>query len=149
GCGDGNQISLIRHPLYLGLDVSRTAIDRCRDRFRYDPAKSFLWYDPARTINIANFLQADLTLSLDVLYHLVEDDVYRRYQNDLFGTSRRFVIIYSSDSEDRSTVPHVRHRRFTTDVERDFPDFRLIDRIGNRYPEQSFCSFFVYERIPR
>jgi hypothetical protein len=146
GCGDGNQLQLAAYPLYLGLDVSKTAIDRCRERFRGDDTKSFVWYDPARTINIANFLNADLTLSLDVIYHLVEDDIYRRYLRNLFSTSRRFVIIYSSDSAAKSATPHVHHRRFTNDVERDFADFRQIDRIDNRYPEQSFCSFFIYER---
>ena len=146
GCGDGNQLQLAAYPSYLGLDVSKTAIDRCRDRFEADDTKSFLWYDPARTINIANFLEADLTLSLDVIYHLVEDDIYRRYLRDLFSTSRRFVIIYSSNGEERSTAPHVRHRLFSADVTRDFHEFRLINRIANRYPEQSFCSFFMYER---
>ena len=146
GCGDGNQLKLAAYPLYLGLDVSKTAIDRCRERFEGDDTKSFLWYDPARTINIANFLNADLTLSLDVLYHLVEDDVYWRYLRDLFSTSRRFVIIYSSDGEAKSAIPHVRHRPLTVDVARHCPEFRLLDRIANRYPEQSFCSFFIYER---
>lgn len=147
GCGDGNQLGLATYPLYLGLDVSKTAIDLCRERFHGDDTKSFLWYDPGRTINIGNFLQGELTLSLDVLYHLVEDGIYRRYLRDLFSTSRRFVIIYSSDSDDGSTAQHVRRRRFTLDVERDFTDFRPIDRIDNRYPEQSFSSFFIYERV--
>lgn len=146
GCGDGNQLQLAAYPLYLGLDVSKTAIDRCRERFKGDDTKSFLWYDPSRTINIANFLEADLTLSLDVIYHLIEDDIYWCHLRDLFSTSRRFVIIYSSDSEGKSMAPHVRHRPFTVDVTRDFPDFRLIDRIANRYPQQSFCSFFIFER---
>jgi SAM-dependent methyltransferase len=146
GCGDGNQLELARYPRYLGLDVSKTAIDRCRERFNGDDTKSFLWYDPARTSNIANFLNADLTLSLDVIYHLVEDQIYCCYLRNLFCTSRRFVIIYSSDMDDKSAAPHVRHRRFTTDVHRDFTNFRQINRIDNRYPEQSFCSFFIYER---
>lgn len=145
GCGDGNQLRLAAYPLYLGLDVSKTAIDRCRERFKGDDTKSFLWYDPARTINIANFLNADLSLSLDVIYHLVEDDIYRRYLRDLFSTSRRFVIVYSSDNEG-AVAPHVRHRPFTRDVARDFSDFQPIDRIANRYPDQSFCSFFIFER---
>jgi hypothetical protein len=138
---------LARYPLYLGLDVSKTAIDLCRERFHGDASKSFLWYDAERTVNIANFLQAELTLSLDVLYHLVEDAIYERYLRDLFSTSRRFVIVYSSDCDDRSTAPHVRRRRFTTDVERDFSDFKLMSRIDNRYPEQSFSNFYVYERV--
>ncbi len=28
GCGDGNQLSLAQYPSYIGLDVSRSAIER-------------------------------------------------------------------------------------------------------------------------
>jgi SAM-dependent methyltransferase len=146
GCGDGNQLELADYPSYLGLDVAATAIDLCRRRYAGDRTKSFLWYDPERTVNLANFLSGDLTLSLDVIYHLVEDRPYRSYLGNLFSAAQRFVIVYSSDREDGAAAPHVRHRRFTADVERDFPDFRLLRRIENRYPERSFCSFFIYER---
>ena len=30
GCGDGHQLSLARYPRYLGIDVSRFAIARCK-----------------------------------------------------------------------------------------------------------------------
>ncbi len=146
GCGDGNQLSLAQYPSYLGLDVSRTAIDTCRECFRHDPTKSFLWYDPLRTVNLDRFVQVDLTLSLDVIYHLVEEEPYRKYLTDLFSMSRRYVIAYSSDFEGRAPLPHIRHRNFTADLKRDFPAFRLIERIDNRYPENSLCSFFIYER---
>ncbi|HVZ33768.1 MAG TPA: class I SAM-dependent methyltransferase, partial [Polyangiaceae bacterium] len=33
GCGDGNQLALAEYPRYLGLDVSKTAIDLCVQRF--------------------------------------------------------------------------------------------------------------------
>jgi hypothetical protein len=33
GCGDGNQISLVEYPRYLGLDISKSAISRCRKNF--------------------------------------------------------------------------------------------------------------------
>jgi SAM-dependent methyltransferase len=146
GCGDGHQLGLAEYPSYLGLDVSKSAIDICHQRFRGDPTKSFLWYDPARTINLANFIKADLTLSLDVIYHLTEDHVYARYLEDLFSTSLKYVIVYSSDREGGRSVPHVRHRNFTRDVTRDQAGFRLIGSIENRYPEQSSSSFFLYER---
>lgn len=147
GCGDGNQLGLADYPSYLGLDVSAKAIDLCHARFAGDRTKSFLWHDPRRMVNLQNFVTADLTLSLDVIYHLVEDAAYLSYLDNLFSTARRFVILYSSDGDDASSVAHVRHRRFTIDVERAYPEFRLTDRIENRYPEQSFCSFFFYEKI--
>jgi len=147
GCGDGSQLALAQYPRYLGLDVSRTAIDLCARRFAKNASKSFLWYDPTRAVNLAGFISADLTLSLDVIYHLLEDEVYSRYLRDLFSTARRFVIIYSSDSEERLAAPHVRHRRFTRDVERDYPNFRLVRRIDNPHREQTFADFFIYERV--
>lgn len=48
GCGDGNQLALANYPSYIGLDVSRTALDRCLTRFAADPTKSFAWYNTQR-----------------------------------------------------------------------------------------------------
>ncbi len=146
GCGDGRQLRLAEYPLYLGQDVSMAAVKKCREAYRDDATKSFLWYDPADTPNIAAFLNADLTLSLDVVYHLVEDRVYERYLSDLFAASRRFVIVYSSNIDRAGNLPHVKHREFTVDVERLISGFRLARTIENRYPEQSPCRFFVFER---
>jgi hypothetical protein len=42
GCGDGAQLSLADYPSYVGLEVSRSAIARCRHPFAGDAAKSFL-----------------------------------------------------------------------------------------------------------
>lgn len=42
GCGDGNQLTLAKYPSYLGLDVSASAIARCRETFKADLSKSFL-----------------------------------------------------------------------------------------------------------
>src|ERR1700733_9306823 len=36
GCGDGNQLSLADYSSYIGLDVSRSAIERCQHRFATD-----------------------------------------------------------------------------------------------------------------
>ena len=100
----------------------------------------------------------DLALSLDVIYHLVEDDVYENYMAQLFQASQRFVIIYSSNSDSVTTpthVHHVRHREFTRWVAEERPDsWRLIKRIPNRYPfdesdpqNTSFSDFYIFERI--
>ena len=35
--------------------------------------------------------------SLDVIYHLVEDEILKSYMTTLFGTARKLVIIYSSN----------------------------------------------------
>jgi SAM-dependent methyltransferase len=150
GCGDGNQLSLARYPRYVGLDVSRKALEMCMGRFASDQTKSFFLYEPRCFRDNAGVFAADCTLSLDVLYHLIEDGVYEKYLADLFGAARRFVGIYSSDRTDLAVAlrqaAHVRHRHFTADVAARFTGFRLRTHVPNRYPERSFASFYIYER---
>jgi SAM-dependent methyltransferase len=148
GCGDGLQLALAEYPSYVGVDISRTAVELCRRRFAGDPTKSFLWLgDPDRGAGGA-LPTADLALSLDVIYHLLEDEVYQRYLADLFGAARRYVIVYSSNREDRARAAHVRHRAFLRDVQAWFPEFRLVRKVDNPLPEQSFADFYVFSRDP-
>jgi SAM-dependent methyltransferase len=147
GCGDGLQLALAEYPHYLGIDVSRTAIELCRKRFAGDSRKTFQWHGGADRGNVAASPQADLALSLDVIYHLLEDDVYHRYLEDLFGAAKRHVIIYSSNREDHGSAAHVRHRAFLRDVEAGFPQFCLLRRIDNALPGQSFADFYIFSRV--
>ena len=147
GCGDGLQLTLAEYPRYLGVDVSRTAIELCRRRFAGDSTKTFLWQGDTDRATASALPTADLALSLDVIYHLLEDDVYRRYLADLFRAAGRHVIIYSSNRVDPTSAAHVRHRAFLPDVEAGFPEFRLLCRIKNDLPAQSFADFYVFSRI--
>lgn len=151
GCGDGRQLALADYPQYVGLDVSPSAIARCRERFRDDPSKSFFLYDPTCFVDRAGVFRADLVLSLDVLYHLVEDPVFEAHLRHAFGAARRFVIVYASDF-DAPVAPHVRHRHFTPWLAEAFPEWRLVRRIENPFPKRergdagSFAEFFVFAR---
>lgn len=42
GCGDGNQLSLLQVPGYTGVDVSRSAVEKCRSKFKDDSTKKFV-----------------------------------------------------------------------------------------------------------
>jgi len=147
GCGDGNQLRLAVYPRYLGFDVSETAVASCRRLFADDGTKSF-----AVVVSYAGE-QVDLALSLDVIYHLVEDDVFEAHMRTLFAAARRFVIVYSSDVDDRSrSRPHVRHREFTRWVAQHEPSWFLEERVANRYPgdpsahQGSAADFYVFRR---
>lgn len=150
GSGDGNQVSLMRYDRYVGFDVSLESIKICRGMFEGDVSKRFELYDDYQGE------RADLSLSLDVIYHLVEDSVYKDYMEKLFYSSDRFVIIYSSNVESDSvalTLPHVKHRKFSSWVEHNFPEWRLVKYIPNKYPysngdgEGSFADFFIYSKV--
>ena len=111
GCGDGSQLAMLRCPDYLGLDVSATAVATCRERFHDDGRKRF-----ALTSEQAG-ASADMTLSLDVVYHLVEDTVFDDYMRALFASARRFVAVYASNHDAAGPSVHVRHRKFTDWIE--------------------------------
>jgi hypothetical protein len=148
GCGDGNQLQLTPYPSYTGFDVSETAIGKCREMFKGDASKTF------RLVDQYSGEKADLTLSLDVIYHLVEDDVFESYMRRLFASADRYVIVYSSNTDDNRGYEgsHVRHRHVTKWIEAHMKDWRLLQHIPNKHPykgdyrEGSFADFFAYTR---
>ncbi|MBK8965583.1 MAG: class I SAM-dependent methyltransferase [Saprospiraceae bacterium] len=143
GCGDGRQVQRATYPDYLGLDVAPSAIQRCRDLFAADPNKRFLVYDPCRFDPAG--LKAELGLSIEVLFHLTEDDLYHRYLEHLFGAATRWVVIFAPDEPDQTggQFPHLRPRRFTRDVP---AGWRLQRRDTNPHRDISMSDFFVFEK---
>lgn len=147
GCGDGNQLSLAEYPRYVGMDISQTAIDLCKLRFRDDPTKSFFLYDGARFVDRAGLFTADLALSLDVVFHLVEDLVFETYMAHLFAAGQLYVVVYSTNSSIGGTAPHVRHRQFTSWVEDNCPQWRLEQLVEGPNSDVGRADFFVYRRL--
>lgn len=142
GCGDGNQLTSSKYPSYIGFDVSETVVGRCREIFKGDAFKRF------DVIGNYRGESAELTLSLDVLYHLVEDSVFIEYMARLFSSSEKFVIIYSNNTDENNcgNKPHVRFRKFTTWIEGNTRDWKLIEVIENRHRQGSTADFFIYEK---
>jgi hypothetical protein len=147
GSGDGAQLALAKYPSYTGIDVSARAIEMCRAKFAKDPTKQFFHTSTAE----AATARADLALSLDVIFHLVEDDIYNTYMSRLVQAGRRFICVYSSNVEKFVTAPHVRHRCFTDWIANHAPSWKLIEQIPNPYPEDperpedtSFADFYFF-----
>jgi cyclopropane fatty-acyl-phospholipid synthase-like methyltransferase len=145
GCGDGSQLVLYDFPMYTGLDVSSNIIDRNTSKF--NPQKYVFLPYPS---DVHGF---DLSLSIDVIYHLLEDDVYNDYMNALFNASNRFVIIYSTnDPFIDNQAKHIKHRRFTDWIKIHKPIWELIKVKKNDYPYKgdtvtgSHCDFYIYKK---
>ena len=145
GCGDGTQLALAEYPGYVGVDVSAAAIELCRTRFAGDATKTFRLQQNGETGGLREV--ADLALSLDVIYHLLEDDVYAAYLDQLFRAAKRWVIVYSSNREETVRARHVRHRPFVDDVLRRHPQFELARKVDNPRPAESFADFYVFRRV--
>jgi hypothetical protein len=127
--------------------VSRSAIALCKRRFAGDPAKSFFRYDGACFVDQAGLFTAEAAISLDVIYHLTEDEVFETYLGHLFAAAERFVVVYSTNAGMTGTAPHVRHRRFTGWVEAHCPGWRLEQVTPGPDTGPGRADFFVYGRI--
>lgn len=142
GCGDGNQLKLAEYPSYIGFDVSPDAIEICKKNFENDKTKQF------KLVKNYNNEKAQLTLSLDVIYHLLEDSIYEKYMHKLFNSSEKYVIIYSSDFEEKQDF-HERRRKFSSWIESNMPQWKLIEKIQNKFPftgtSGSLSDFYIYE----
>lgn len=148
GSGDGAQLELATYPQYTGVDVSTTALDMTRRKFADNPSMRFL-----HTTDVTADDRAELALSLDVIYHLVEDEVFHTYMEQLIDHAAKYAIVYASNEDKAWPDPHVRHRAFTRWVEQNRGDFNLVETIPNAYaysaddPENtSFADFYVFAR---
>jgi SAM-dependent methyltransferase len=144
GCGDASQLALLTPPAdYVGVDISPDVLARCASLF---PERRFVAPE-----ELGEVPPAELTLSLDVLYHLVEDAVFAAAIHGVFHWSTRFVLIYSSNVDAVWPAAHVRHRRFTDHVAKAQPAWRLLAHLPNPHPydparpnDTSFADFYVY-----
>lgn len=148
GCGDGSQLALLEVADYVGLDVAPAAVARCRARFAGQPGRDF-----RLMAERGGLAAAELGLSLDVVYHLVEDAVFADYMQALFDHAWRFVVVYASDTDAEWPSAHVRHRRFTAHVAQHFPEWQLAAVVPNIFPydpqrpgHTSFAAFHVYRQ---
>ena len=140
GCGDGSLLSKldIKDKVYCGYDVSNFLLESLR--VKYD--KQFLHFD-----EYDGSIISDLVLSIDVIFHLVDDEVYRRYIETIQKATRKFLIIYSSDTDDNGLFgSHIRHRKFSDDIR-----MKMIKKTPNRYPyltygeKGSFSDFYIFQ----
>jgi predicted TPR repeat methyltransferase len=140
GCGDGNQISLLTgFEKYAGCDISPRIIEVCKKRFENDKRYSFYGY-------IHQMPSADLCMSLDVIYHIMDYGDYETYLATLFEKSDNYVLIFSSNHDRKvETVSHIHHRIFTKFVDEFVPNFKLVEEIENNL--NTSAKFFLYEKI--
>lgn len=150
GCGDGAQLELAIYPEYTGFDVSPKAVTMCRKKFFDRP--NFQFFET--NILLDKEGSFDLAISLDVIYHLIEDDVFDAYMKRLFASSSNFVIIYSNNIEKKFDALHVRGRKFTLWCDKYAKDWTLYQSIENRYPydpaapdDTSHSDFYIFKRV--
>lgn len=138
GVGDGNQLKLINteNLIYTGIDVSEFIISKCKEEFKEDKTKTFLHVG-----NIDDELKAELILSCDVIYHLIEEEVYKEYMENLFSMSKKYVIIYAPNMNYNEAV-HVKKREFMEYIFDNYTNFNLVKRIKGDIG----CPFYIFQK---
>lgn len=148
GFGDGNQLKLSNYKQYLGFDISPDAIKLCKEIFKNDLTKNFKLLKDYNDDE-----KAELVISLDVIFHLIEDDVFEQHMQNLFKASEKYIIIYSSNKNVIShEFKHVKHRKFIDWIDKNETNWKMKEFIPNKYPfngnsqESSFSDFYIFEK---
>ncbi len=143
GCGDGQQLLLAQYPLYIGVDIAPSAVAACKRIFSNDGSKQFGLYDPF-SFNPAK-CPADMALSMEVIFHLTEEELYQLYMKHLFCCARRWVLVFSANIPDNTggLFPHFKPRQFLEDVP---AGWLLRQRIPNPHGDISISEFFIFEK---
>lgn len=144
GCGDGNQLGYMNYKRYLGFDISEEALRRCRERFGGDPSKTFHSYDPRTFVNGGAY-KADLVVCLDVLYHITDEDDFRKTLDDVFGCAEKYVILYTTWKKAPSNNVTIIHRDLL-DYLRAYPDFVLERIVPQPHGHLSVADFLILAR---
>lgn len=147
GCGDGNQLQYMNYEQYLGMDVAVSSIKQCVSLYASDPSKSFMVYTPGLWIN-RGFLQADLTVCLDVLYHITDEADFRTTLRDVLYASTSWVVLYTRLKEQGDPGVQTIQDRNLFHYLFDYPEFKVYEIIRQRYPEQSSADFVILKRLP-
>lgn len=150
GCGDGEQIASLGVRSYTGVDVSEAALELCHQKHAERPGWRFVRQSQPDEYQG----MYDASLSLDVIFHLTEDDVFDVHMRQLFEHAAKAVIIYSSDWDECWHKRHVRHRWYSAWVARNALNWSLSERHANPYPyraddpqNSTYASFSIFRPV--
>jgi trans-aconitate methyltransferase len=148
GAGDCNNLKITSdyNPdlQIVGLDVSEKAIEMCKEKL---PQHKFFLVDEFEG-KIPE--EGSLVTSLDVIYHLIEDEIYEDYMKRLTDFDAQYIIIYSPDFDNDKYAEHVKARKFS-DNEILTNKYKLMlhhpnDYSSREYEDGSFADWFIYKR---
>lgn len=144
GHGDGNQLKYFKgFSTYTGFDISPTVRVKCQNI--YKDSKNIKFIDSTN-----NFTTCDLVLSIDVIYHLVEQEVFEKHIKDLFSTNSKYVLIYTIDA-DKGSSQHVKARKTTSYIKDNIKNYTLLKTIPGFHNQTQYDSqdlvFLLYTII--
>jgi len=145
GCGDGNQLKYMNYEKFLGLDVSQTAIDICKKKFKGDKTKNFIVYNP-KNFDRKLLPESDLVICLDVLYHITNDDEFEKTLQEIFSCSARFVILYTTLYKTKNNAdPHIKNRNLMPYLDK-FTNYKIDAIVPQKHKDLSLADFVILKK---
>jgi len=135
GCGDGNNLQYYDITSdYCGYDISETAVRLCKEKY----PQLFFTTDKNEVQ-----LDSDLCLCIDVLFHQVEDSLYKETLDLMFTNQFKFIVLYCTNHNDNQGMSiHMKNRKVTDDIKQ-YTNYQLLDIAGNPYTDK---YFIIYEK---
>ena len=149
GCGDGRQADRFHVPEYVGLEVSEHAVAEARKRLAKHPNRTAHVWEPSDLLPETGCI----ALSMDVVFHLVDDELHDAYMRALFQAGTKAVAIYSTDYEGEPQG-HMRHRNVSRWVEENIQGWKRTQAVPPPWPNSehpqngSDCWWLVWEPTP-
>lgn len=137
GCGDGRQIKELNIKKYYGIDVSKTAVEKCQLLYKDRKGWEF------EILNRAVIPQSDLAMSIDTIYHLIEENECRKHLDNLFSCAN-YVLIYGNYTERDNPRP-AKHMLFRENIDylaKNYPNWILLEK----YPIKKDFGFLFYRK---
>nr|WP_186363469.1 glycosyltransferase [Rhizobium sp. ACO-34A] len=150
GSGDGSHLPYFDFEQYTGFDVSQAAVARTKAMYAANPNFRFIWSGEPELDWEVHEQEYECALSLDILQHLTDDEIFTDYMDRLFSLSSRYVIIYAPnfDAPGGDGALHARHRKFVDFVEQRYPQWTLLKYLENpfKFKLQTEADFAIYGR---
>lgn len=138
GCGDGNQLKMISgYTHYTGYDIAPNIIED--DKILYVGHEDKLFTSKLNDIIGKKF---DLSISMDVTYHIIENELFTFYLDTLFA-SADVVILFTTNSDHYTPLKHHKPRKIIDHIKSNYTDFELIDT--KMYNDN--VGFYTYKKI--
>ena len=120
--------------------------DKNNNQIYFEDSNKFWW---KKEFDEHNNQRADLVLSLDVIYHLIEDETYYSYMKNIVDACNKYLIVFSSNRNELTDTAHVKHRKFTEDLP---SNIKLINYIENPFFDKKnyniyFADFYFFEKV--
>ena len=97
GCGTGFWTNILTtlypNAIYLGIDISKSAINHLQEKYENNSNIQFTLADVGQENLILHFENYDLVICMEVLLHIINDHAWKNAMSNILNHTNKFAII--------------------------------------------------------